>query len=459
MATVIADSTASGQKIWSSRFSFLYSTAAAAIGLGSLWRFPYVAGANGGGAFVLVYLLFVALLCVPIILAEMFIGKRGQGSTVTSVDRLVKDEQAWRGWRAIGWLSMAIPFLGLSYYSVIAGWGIEYARLALFRGFAGIGPDESLAGFNALTASPLHLALLQSLFIFATAWVVSRGLHGGIERISWIKMTVMFGVLVFMVIYNAFNFGLGRAAAFLFTPDFSQLTGKGVLAALGQALFSTGIGIGVLMTYSSYVPRSISLPQSSALLAVAVVLVASMAGLAIFPTVFHFGLRPGEGPNLIFVTVPIAFGQMFAGRLVAILFFGLIAIGAFTSAVGMLEPVISWLEERTRIGRSRLCALAAVAIWLVGLPSLLSFNLLADVHPLSFVPIFAKASFFDVLDTGIATILLPINALLIALFVGWGISRRSAAAEFGESMALTGWRLVLRYFAPVAILVLMTSFF
>ncbi|WEK47878.1 MAG: sodium-dependent transporter [Candidatus Andeanibacterium colombiense] len=445
------------REVWSSKLSFLYSATAAAIGLGSLWRFPYVAGVNGGGAFVLVYILFVALLCIPVILAEMFIGKRGSGSTVASVNRMVREEGAWGGWRSIGWLSLLIPFFGLSYYSVIAGWCLDYARLSVFHGFAGITPEQSQAAFGDLMASPARLLALQAVFIATAVLVVSRGLKGGIERISQIKITAMFAILLFMVIYNAFNFGLAKAGGFLFAPDFSQLTAKAVLAAFGQALFSTGIGIGVLMTYSAFVPPGISLPQSSALLSLAVVIVASMAGLAIFPIVFNFGLSPDQGTNLIFVTVPIAFGQMTGGRLISILFFGLIAIGAFTSAVGMLEPVVAWLEERVRIGRTRICMLLGLAIWLVGLPSMLSFNLMADVHPLSFIPLFAKSGVFDVLDMGIALILLPLNALLIALFVGWGVRRVTVNAELGDGWLITYWRLILRYLAPAAIVALLAG--
>jgi NSS family neurotransmitter:Na+ symporter len=443
------------RELWSSKLTFLYSATAAAIGLGSLWRFPYVAGVNGGGAFVLVYLMFVALLCVPVILAEMFIGKRGSGSTVASVNRVVREEGSWRIYRSIGWLSLLIPFFGLSYYSVIAGWCVDYARMALFEGFSGVTPDQSKASFDQLMSSPGRLLALQAIFVLAAVLVVSRGLQRGIERISMVKITAMFGVLLFMVLYNAVNFGLSDAWDFLFAPDFSQLTPKSILAAFGQALFSTGIGIGVLMTYSAFVPKGISLPQSSALLSLAVVIVASLAGLAIFPIVFHFGLSPGQGTNLIFVTVPVAFGQMTGGRLISILFFGLIAIGAFTSAVGMLEPVVAWLQERLKIGRGKVCAIVGVAIWVVGLPSMLSSNVLADIRPLSFIPFFATSTFFDVLDMGIAMILLPINALLIALLVGWGVRRATVRAELGDGALIGAWRAVLRYFAPLAILTLL----
>lgn len=442
-------------EVWSSKLTFLYSATAAAIGLGSLWRFPYVAGVNGGGAFVLVYIFFVALLCVPVILAEMFVGKRGSGSTVASVDRVVREEGAWKFWRTVGWLSLLIPFFGLGYYSVIAAWCVDYARMAIFEGFDGVSAEQSKASFDALMASPTRLMILQTIFVGGAVLVVSQGLQRGIERISKIKITAMFAVLSFMVLYNAVNFGLGEAGSFLFAPDFSQLTPKSILAAFGQALFSTGIGIGVLMTYSAFVPKGISLPQSSALLSLAVVIVALLAGLAIFPIVFHFGLEPEAGANLIFVTVPMAFGQMTGGRLISILFFGLFAIGAFTSAVGMLEGVVAWLDEKLKLGRKKVCMIVGVAIWLVGVPSALSFNALSDIHPLSFIPFFATSTFFDVLDMGIAMILLPLNALLIALLVGWGVSKTTAVSELGDGALISYWRFILRYLAPIAIVVML----
>lgn len=459
MSAAAAEALPPGERQWSSKLSFLYCAAAAAIGLGSLWRFPYVAGANGGGAFVLLYIGFVVVLCIPIMLAEMLIGRRGRGSTVGSVNRLVIDERASPLWRSIGWLSLLIPFFGLSYYSVIAGWCLDYARLAVLRGFAGVSAAGSQATFEELVSSPLRQGILQFVFIAATVWVVARGLRGGIEWISRIKMTALFGVLLILVLYNATWIGLAPSLEFLFTPDFSKLTGAAVLSALGQALFSTGIGIGVLMTYSAYVPPSISLPQSSVLLALAIVLVSCLAGLAVFPTVLHYGLEPGAGPNLIFVTVPLAFGQMAGGRLLSVLFFGLSAIGAFTSAVSLLEPVVAWLQERTRIARGGLALLAGVAIWIVGLPSLLSFNVLAKFQPLSGWPLFSTKTVFELLDFGIANILLPLNALLIALFVGWAVARSTGASEFiRDGLAVRLWRICLRYVAPIAIAVLLVIY-
>ncbi|SMF60933.1 sodium-dependent transporter [Allosphingosinicella indica] len=443
-------------EVWTSKLAFLFATAAAAIGLGSLWRFPYVAGANGGGAFVLLYILFVLVICVPIMIGEMAMGRRGHGSVIGSMNRLIRAEGAWSGWRAIGWLSIAIPFFGLSYYSVVAGWGVDYARLAIVRGFAGIDATGSRGVFEELIGSPWRQAAFQFAFIAGVAIVVALGVRRGIEFVSKIKMVALFVVLIGLVLYNAVTVGLGPSLTFLFYPDFSALTGAGVLTALGQALFSTAIGVGVLMTYSAYLPKGVSLPQSAAIVSGSVIFIAMMAGLAIFPSVLFYGLEPTEGPNLIFVTLPVAFGGMPGGRIVSIAFFSLIALGAFTTAVGMLEPVVAWLMERTGLPRARLSYLTALAIFGVGLPSTLSFNLLKDVHPLGFLPPFAGKTFFDVLDFGIADLLLPLNALLLALFAGWAIRRTITPVETDLSpSAFRIWHLTVAIVAPVAIVGLM----
>lgn len=445
-----------GGEVWTSKFAFLFAAAAAAIGLGSLWRFPYVAGANGGGAFVLLYIGFVLAICVPIMIAEMAMGRRGHGSVIGSMKRLVAEEGASPAWRVIGWLSLLIPFFGLSYYSVVAGWGVDYARQAMVQGFAGVDAAGSRTLFDDLIASPWRQGLFQFAFISAVATVVALGVRRGIEVVSKIKMTALFVVLLGLVAYNAVTVGLGPALTFLFYPDFGAMTATGVLTALGQALFSTAIGVGVLMTYSAYLPKGVSLPQSAALIAGSVIFIAMMAGLAIFPSVLFYGLEPTEGPNLIFVTLPVAFGGMPGGRIVSIAFFSLIALGAFTTAVGMLEPVVAWLMERTGWRRPSLAYLTGLAIWAVGLPSLLSFNVLKDVHPLGFLSPFEGKTFFDVLDFGIADLLLPLNALLIALFAGWAIRRTMTAAETDLSPAgFRIWHFVLAIIAPVAIIGLM----
>ena len=443
---------------WSSRLAFLYSIGAAAIGLGTLWRFPYVAGANGGGAFVILYIFFVLAICVPLMIAEMALGKRGHGSAVTSIDSAITAAGASRGWRIVGVLSLLIPFFGLSYYSIVAGWAIDYSIASVAFGFAGFDAEQSRSMFGALAASPIRGGLLQLAFIMATAAVVGLGVRRGIETVSRIKMIALFVILIGLVIYNAVTMGLGPSAKFLLEPDFAALGAEGVLTALGQALFSTAIGVGVLITYSAYLPAKSSLPQSSMALAGGVIIVALLTGFAIFPAVLAYGLAPAEGPNLIFVTLPIVFGKMAGGQIIAILFFGLIALGAFTTAVGMLEPVVAWLREKTGWGRAPIAAMAGFAIWLVGLPSLLSFSILSDFHPLAFAGIENKTA-FDLLDFTIANLLLPANALFLAIFVGWICRGLIGEPETGlRPVALNPWRFIIRFVAPIAIVGLGAQF-
>jgi len=442
--------------VWSSRFAFLYACAGAAIGLGSLWRFPYVAGANGGGAFVILFLLFVALLCVPLMMAEMLIGRRGGGSAILSIGKMIRGERALGAWAAIGWLSVLIPFFGLSYYSVVAGWGLDYARVAILEGFAGYDGLRSAAKFTELTQDPWRQGLMQGLFIAAAAFVVALGVQRGIEWASRIKMIGLLAIILALILYGARTYGLERAADYLFRPDFSALTSEGVLAALGQALFATSIGAGVLMTYSAYLPRRMSLGQASLAVNGAVAAVAVLAGLAIFPAVFANGLEPTGGPNLIFVTLPTAFSAMPGGQIVGAAFFIMIVLAAFTVAVGMLEPVVAFLIECTGGQRAALAFATALLVFAIGLPSLLSFNVLKDFHPLKDVPVFATKTVFDLLDFTIANILFPLNALLISLFVGWSVRRATVDEELAlQGLAARIWRFSVRYLTPALVLGLM----
>lgn len=444
---------------WTSRTAFLAAAVGAAVGLGNLWRFPYVAGENGGGAFILLYIGFVFLLGVPIMAAEMVIGRRGHNSAVTSMTRLVEGERLSPAWKAIGWLSLLIPFVGLSYYSVVAGWMIDYVWVALTRSFGAFTSESAGAMFAARTGDTARQVILHAAFIAVTVAIVSRGVNRGIEAAAKIMMPGLFILLVGLVIYNTAALGIGSAVTFLFTPDFSRLTTESVLMALGQAFFSIAIGVGVIMTYSAYLPRNISLPGSAALICGADTFVALLGGLAIFPIVFAYGLDAGAGPGLIFVTLPVAFGQMPGGQIVGAAFFLLLFCAAFTTAIGMLEPMVSWLEEKTSHNRPRMTVTAGVVAWAIGLPSVLSFNALADFHPLAWFNGLADKTSFDILDFLIANFLLPLNALLIALFVGWALSREASVDELGigEGLRYRGWRAVVAVLGPVAIVGIMVD--
>jgi len=436
---------------WSSRSAFLMASIGGAVGLGNLWRFPYIAGENGGGGFVLIYLGFVFLLGLPIMAGELLLGRRGHRSPVSSIVHLVRQENASSFWHSIGWLSLLVPVIGLSYYAVVAAWSLDYLALAFTDSFQGFDASRSQDFFGDRVSKPVYQATLHGVFIALTVWIVARGVNDGIERATRFLMPALYGVILIMVVYGMVAGDFAAAVEFLFKPDFSKITGQSVLIALGQALFSLAIGVGMLITYSAYMPRDFSLKQSAAVICIGDTLAALLAGLAIFPIVFASGLDPAEGPGLIFVTLPIAFGNMPGGQIFGTLFFVLLFFAAYTSALGMLEPIVAWLEERFPGKRRQLSVISGFAIWVLGLGSVFSFSIAADFFPLAFMGI--EKTFFGLADFTVANVLLPVNALLIALFAGWVINSASVQEEFDQDSAAwrTYWRFTNRYIAPVAI--------
>ena len=443
---------ASVHESWSSRSAFILAAVGAAVGLGNIWRFPFIAGQNGGGAFVLVYIGFVLLLGIPLIMGELAIGRRGQGSAVKTMSRLAREENRSQGWQVIGWLSVLIPLIGLTYYSIVAGWAVDYVFQAAMGSFKGFGGEQSGAFFNELLASPLRMFFWHTLFIGFTILVVARGVRKGLEKLVKILMPALFVILLLMVVYAMFAADFKAGLSFMFSPDFSKLTLPIVLMALGQALFSLAVGVGALITYGAYLPENISLPKAAAVIAFADTMVAILAGLAIFPLVLGYGLDPGEGPGLIFVTLPVAFGQMPGGNIVGCMFFLLLTFAALTSTIGMLEPVVSWLVEHRGFKRWVMAVSAGLLAWMIGLFISLSFNLWGDIRPLGMFEFFAEKTVFDVVDFFVANIFLPINAFLIAVFAGWMMSKKAALEELGltDGAAYSYWSFILRYVAPVA---------
>lgn len=450
---------ASVHETWSSKSAFILAAVGAAVGLGNIWRFPFIAGQNGGGAFVLVYIGFVLLLGIPIITAELAMGRRGQQSAVVTMSKLARENNRSQGWQVIGWLSILIPILGLTYYSVVASWAIDYVFQSAAGSFRGLDADGSLAFFDELLASPWRMVFWHSIYIGLTVFVVARGIRKGLERAVKIMMPALFAILLFMVGYAMFAADFKAGVEFLFSPDFSKLTVPVVLMALGQALFSLAVGVGALITYGAYMPKNISLPWAGVIIGVIDTMVAILAGLVIFPLVLGYGLDPAEGPGLIFVTLPVAFGQMPAGAIVGSMFFVLLVFAALTSSIGMLEPVVSWLEEHRGFKRPLMAVLAGLLAWLVGLSIVLSFNLWGDFRPLSMFSFFAKKNIFELMDFFVANIMLPLNALLIAVFAGWMMSKSSTLDELGlpDGARYAYWRFILRYVAPVALGVIFFS--
>ena len=307
-----------------------------------------------------------------------------------------------------------------------------------------------------LLSSPARLLFFHGLFLASAVFVVARGIGKGIEAVSKYMMPALFAILIVLVINSNFNADIARGIDSLFNPRFDEITTEVVFVALGQAFFSLaiGVGVGVMLTYGAYVPNTVSLPKAAFMISLADTAVAILAGVAIFPVVFASGLDPGEGPGLIFVTLPVAFGGMQAGYIVGLLFFILLFFAAYSSVLGMLEPVVSCLEERRGFSRPKMAVLTGVGSWALSISAALSFNIWADVRLMRAIPYLADKSIFDLLDFFIANFLLPLNALLIALFAGWIMTRQTLLEELGiRNQAIAGFlRIVLRHVAPVLIL-------
>ncbi len=442
------------KRAWSSKLTFVLATAGAAVGLGNLWRFPFITGENGGAAFILIYLVCVFLIGVPIITAEITIGRMGHMSPIGAARAIIKKQKVSRFWTIIGYLSLLVPFFGFTYYSVVAGWSLNYAVEAGLGSFEGFTSETSGSWFGAFAAKPWHSILLQGAVILTTAYVVGRGLNDGIEKAVKIMMPMLFIMLVLMMVYGMFSGGFGQALNFLFTPDFRDITATTFMLALGQAFFSVGVGVGFMMTYGAYLPTNADIPKNAVVIAGVDTLVALLAGLAIFPIVFASGLSPAQGPGLVFVTMPVAFGGMAIGHVVGAIFFLLLFVAAFTSTIAMLEPIISYMEERFNRARPVLAFSAAALIWAVGIFPALSNGVLSDVRPLSFIAGLENRDIFGAFGFFVTSILIPVNALMISLFAGWVIHVTAFRTELNQTSDLlfTAWRVLIKFVAPVAVL-------
>lgn len=446
---------------WSSRTAFLLSAIGFAVGLGNIWRFPYIAGENGGGAFVLIYLAVVFAIGAPLVAAELMIGRRGRMSPIVSMRKVAKESGASEAWGLVGVTALVATFAILTFYAVVAGWAMDYLLRALVGGFRNLDAAQSRAMFDDLLASPWRLALWQGVVLAVTAFITSRGVNRGIERAALVLMPMLFAILIIMAVYGATTKGFADAAAFLFVPKFEDVTARTFLVAIGQAFFSVGVAMGGMMTYGAYLPKSIKPPASSVIIVSADTLVAIVAGLAIFPIVFAYGLEPAEGTGLVFQTLPLAFSAMPFGEVIAALFFLLLTAAALTSTVANFEPLLSWAQERRGLSRRRAAVIFGVLIFAVGAGSVLSFNLLKDFHPLAFIALFEGMTIYAATDFIASNILLPVGALFTAIFAGWVVKQEIAREELElpEGLAFRGWRFLIRYVAPVAIVVLLVFAF
>ncbi len=435
----------SKQGSWSGKFAFILAATGSAVGLGNIWKFPYITGENGGGAFVLVYLLCIAGIGIPIMMAEIMLGRRGHENPVNTMEDLARQEGASKQWKMLGWMGITAGIMIFSYYSVIAGWALSYFFDALRGVFSGITAELADHHFSGLLGSWTSLLGWHSVFTIMTIVIVARGVRGGLEKAVTILMPALFVMLILMVGYAMQNGEFKKAVNFMFSPDFSQLSGAAVLTAMGHAFFTLSLGMGAIMAYGAYLPKNVSIGATTITIALADTIVALLAGLAIFPIVFSHGLEPSSGPGLIFTTLPIAFGDMPYGSLFAGIFFLLLVFAALSSAISLIEPAVARLTEKRDISRVGATWLVGGLSWLLGIGSVLSFNLLSDDK-------LAGKTFFDWMDYLTSNIMLPLGGMLIAIFAGWVMQQKSSRDELAmNQLAYTLWLFLTRFIAPLAV--------
>lgn len=458
---------------WSSRFGFLMASVGFAVGLGNIWRFPYMTGEHGGAAFVLVYLICVFAIGMPILMAEVMIGRRGKLSPPGSMRTVAEqDGKLWKvadgvnradmpallrvsrspRWAWAGGMNILTAFTIQVFYCVIAGWVLSYLWKAVSTGFVGVDASVAADAFGATVQDAWGMVLSTAVALGVTGFIIYRGVQQGIEKAVTVLMPTLFLLLVVMVIYNVFAGGFSQAVDYLFTADFSKITGSVWLAAIGQAFFSVGVGMAGMMTFGAYLPKSVSISKSVFIIIVADTLVALLAGFAIFPAVFANGLDPEGGPGLIFKTLPVAFAQMPGGYGVSVIFFLLLSVAAITSMVGLLEPLISWAEEHKGVSRKKSAVIMTSVTAAISLLSILAFSekmtwTLFGYH------------FGDLMDAFSSRILLPLGGFFIALFAGWFVSRKTSREELDiqSPWGYWLWYFFIRFVAPVAVLVIMVK--
>ncbi|UAW98002.1 sodium-dependent transporter [Halopseudomonas nanhaiensis] len=463
----MADQKQSIHGVWASRWVFILAATGSAVGLGNIWKFPYMAGVYGGGAFVAVYLLCIALVGAPIMLAETVLGRRGRQSPINSLRSLAYTAKASPRWAWAAVMGMIAALLILSFYSVVAGWALDYI-IGMGQGsFTGISGEGAATRFATLTDDPWRLAGWHSLFMLVTAIIIARGVVAGLEKALRIMMPMLFVLLVALFGYSLSTGHFMEGVRFLFHFDLAEVP-AGILAAMGHAFFTLSVGVGSIMVFGAYMPRESSIAGTVMTVALLDTLVALTAGLALFPVVFAAGLEPSAGPGLMFVTLPIAFGNIAMGQVFGLLFFMLVAVAAWSSAISMLEPAVAYGVERS--GRSRVAVTAAIAIlcWLVGMGTVLSFNVLAEARFMvadeSGWRLFAWTdaggkTFFESIDYLTSRILLPLGGLAFCLFAGWVLSRDALREELSlqHPQLFPVLLCLLRYVAPAGVAIVFVT--
>ncbi|MGC3874635.1 sodium-dependent transporter [Halomonas sp. GXIMD04776] len=439
---------------WSTRRAFILAVTGAAVGLGNIWRFPYMTGENGGAAFLVLYVAFVVALGLPVMMAEILIGRAGRRSPMQALAHLAREAGATPHWRWLGLFGGITVFFILSFYSVVSGWSIEYLIDSINGNFAGRSPQEIGASFDAFLADPLRMTFNHTLFLLLTMSVVAAGISGGLEKLNNLLMPLLYLLLLILAIYATTTDGFGVAMAWLFTPEPSAITTSVVLNAMGHAFFTLALGACALMAYGAYMPEHQSLPRAVIAVALLDISVALLAGIAIFSVVFSQGMDPGEGPGLMFVTLPIAFAQLPGGSLWLGIFFLLLLLATWTSSINLAEPMVVTLQD-AGLKRGYATAVIGALVWAAGMLSVLSFSTMAEVYWIG------KMNFFDLVTTIPTDIFLPIGGLLIAIFAAWVMSQETAQRALGiDAKGFRLWQTLVRFVSiPLVVVVLVSGLF
>jgi NSS family neurotransmitter:Na+ symporter len=437
---------------WSSRIGFILAAAGSAIGLGNIWRFPYIVGENGGAAFVVLYIIFVFVIGLPYMFAELALGRSVQRNPVGAIKSITPGS----GWKFVGYLGVFTGVGILSFYGVIAGWTVAY----IFKMLSG-----RIGDFSAFIADPLTVTLLFAFFILITATIVYGGVSGGIERWSKILMPIFFVLLISLIIYSNSLEGSSRGLSFYLKPDFSKITGKIMLAALGQAFFSLSLGMGLMITYGSYLSKKENITTSGFFIGVFDTMIAIMAGLIIFPALFSMGESPAAGPSLVFVVFPKLFAQMPGGLYVGALFFLLLSVAALTSTISLLEVPVAFMVDEKKVSRKKIVWYVALFTFIIGLPSALSQGASGFFTNFGWIPArLTQPDFLSQMSFVFGDFSLAFGAFLLSIFVGWVWGAHRAADEIESSApgfkTMRGfWIFLIRYFIPLVIFVILLNLF
>lgn len=432
---------------WTNRLTFILAATGSAVGLGNIWKFPYITGENGGGAFVIVYLVCILLAGIPVMVAEVFMGKRARTSPVQACADLAEEAKGSRNWRWLGAMGVLAGFLILSYYSVIAGWALAYLPKMMTGAFEGVSGTASNTIFNSMLANPWTLIGWHTLFMVMTMVIVISGVTRGLGKAVEILMPILFVLLLILLGFSIAEGEFLQAVRYLFAFDFDRLSMESVLVALGHAFFTLSIAMGSIMAYGSYMPDDAPVAKTVLVVALMDTCVALVAGLAIFPMVFASpAIEPSAGPGLLFVSLPIAFGSMPAGILFGTLFFALVSVAAWTSAISLIEPAVAWFVDTGKATRLKAGLVMGGLCWAFGIGSALSFNLWSEAK------LFGRFTWFDFSDFITANIMLPVGGILMAIFVAHLMKKQVVE----ENLDLKGtlfkvWYLVLKWVSPVLV--------